>query len=90
MAEVTELLLQWNSGDEEARHSLIDVIHDELQSIASRHLAGERHSIELQPDALVNEAYIRLVEIGLARGFVERHGAVADVEHVAGLGFVQS
>ena len=63
MAEVTELLLQWNCGDEAARQSLIDAIHDELQKIASRHLANERHSIELQPDALVNEAYIRLVDI---------------------------
>lgn len=63
MAEVTELLLKWNSGDEEARASLIDTIHSELQTIAARHLRGERHTIELQPDALVNEAYIRLIDI---------------------------
>ena len=63
MAEVTELLLRWNSGDEDARASLIDAIYDELRKIAARHLSGERHVVELQPDALVNEAYIRLIDI---------------------------
>lgn len=61
-SDVTQLLLQWNSGNEEARANLIHHIYDELTVIAKRHLANER-SKELQPHALVHEAYLRLIDL---------------------------
>lgn len=63
MSDVTELLLQWNSGDDTARASLIDSIYSELNTIAARHLANERHVVELQPNSLVHEAYMRLIDM---------------------------
>lgn len=63
MSDVTELLLLWNSGDEDARSSLIEKIYAELNAIAARHLANERQVIELQPNSLVHEAYLRLVDM---------------------------
>ncbi len=63
MSDVTELLLQWNEGDEEARAQLMEKIYSELRAIAARHLSNERHAIDLQPSALVNEAYMRLINL---------------------------
>ncbi len=63
MSDVTELLLKWNSGDESARASLIDSIYTELNAIAARHLANERHVVELQPNSLVHEAYLKLIDM---------------------------
>lgn len=63
MTNVTELLLRWNSGDESARASLIDTIYEELNAIAARHLANERHVVELQPNSLVHEAYLKLIDM---------------------------
>jgi RNA polymerase sigma factor (TIGR02999 family) len=59
---VTELLLTWNAGDESAFHRLIPIVHSELHRIAYRCLAGERPGHPLQATALVNEAYLRLVD----------------------------
>lgn len=61
--DVTELLSRWNSGDEVARESIVKAIYGELTNIATRHLADERHALELQPHALVHEAYLRMVDI---------------------------
>ena len=63
MGEVTELLLQWNGGDEQARATLVDRLYGELTRIASRFLAGERFGADLQPHALVHEAYLKLVDM---------------------------
>ncbi len=63
MSDVTKLLLQWNSGDHNARESLIEEIYAELNSIAARHLANERQVVELQPNSLVHEAYLRLIDM---------------------------
>ena len=63
MADVTGLLLQWNEGDQSARATLIEHIYAELNTIAARHLAYERHSVELQPNSLVHEAYLRLIDL---------------------------
>lgn len=63
MSEVTELLMLWNSGDTKARASLMEKIYSELRTIAARHLSHERNVIELQPSALVNEAYLRLIKM---------------------------
>jgi RNA polymerase sigma-70 factor (ECF subfamily) len=56
------LLLQWGRGDEAARERLIPLVHEELRQIARRCMAGERVGHSLQATALVNEAYVRLVD----------------------------
>lgn len=59
--EVTQLLIAWSKGDEEAFDRLIPLIQKELQDLAKGRLKGERQNHTLEPAALVNEAYIRLV-----------------------------
>lgn len=59
--ELTGLLRAWRQGDAEAGERLLPHIYDELHAIARRRLAGERRLATLQPTALVNEAYLRLV-----------------------------
>jgi len=60
--KVTALLLQWAHGDESALERLIPLVHQELHRIAQRCMAGERVGNSLQATALVNEAYVRLVD----------------------------
>jgi len=60
--KVTGLLLKWGQGDEKALERLIPLVHRELHGIARRCMAGERAAHSLQATALVNEAYLRLVE----------------------------
>jgi RNA polymerase sigma-70 factor, ECF subfamily len=60
--DVTGLLLAWGGGDEAALERLIPLVHAELHRIAMRCMADERAGHSLQPTALVNEAYIRLVD----------------------------
>lgn len=60
--EVTELLLAWNSGDEAALQKLMPLVYDELHRLAHRYLSGERAGHMLQTTALVNEAYLRLID----------------------------
>ncbi len=62
-AEVTHLLKAWRAGDEPSLNALIDVLYSELRAVASRALAGEQAAVSLQPTALVNEAYLRLVDV---------------------------
>ena len=59
--DVTSLLIQWREGDPEALNRLLPVIYDELHRIAERYFRKERSNITLQPTALVNEVYLRLV-----------------------------
>jgi RNA polymerase sigma-70 factor, ECF subfamily len=61
--QVTRLLLKWGDGDEAALHELIPLVHEELRRIARGCLAGERRGHSLQPTALVNECYLRLVDV---------------------------
>ena len=61
--QVTGLLLAWSKGDDAALEQLIPVVHAELRRIARRHIAGERVGHSLQATALVNEAYLRLVDV---------------------------
>jgi len=58
---VTHLLLAWQAGDQAALDELLTAIQPELRRIARRHMAGERRGHVLQPTALVNEAYLRLI-----------------------------
>lgn len=60
---VTTLLRAWRDGDASAFEKLVPIVYDELRQIARRHMAGERVSHTLQTGALVNEAYLRLVDI---------------------------
>jgi RNA polymerase sigma-70 factor (ECF subfamily) len=60
--EVTELLQAWSSGDQEALERLTPIVHAELHRIAKRYIAKERPGHTLQTTALVNEAYIRLID----------------------------
>ncbi len=59
--EVTRLLLAWRQGDREALGSLIPLVYSDLHRMAERHLRRERPGHTLQPTAIVNEAYLRLV-----------------------------
>lgn len=59
--EVTRLLKAWRQGDREALESLIPLVYGDLHRMAERHLKGERPGHTLQPTAIVNEAYLRLV-----------------------------
>jgi RNA polymerase sigma-70 factor, ECF subfamily len=62
-SQVTALLLAWRQGDESALNELIPLVHHELRRIAKSHMAGERKGHTLQATALVNEAYMRLVDV---------------------------
>jgi len=57
---VTELLLSWRHGDQDAREELIPLVYGELRRVARRYLRQERPDHTLQSGALVNEAYLRL------------------------------
>jgi RNA polymerase sigma-70 factor, ECF subfamily len=59
---VTGLLLRWGQGDQGALDRLIPLVHHELHRIARRCMAGERVGHSLQATALVNEAFVRLVD----------------------------
>jgi RNA polymerase sigma factor (TIGR02999 family) len=59
--EVTRLLHDWSHGDRAALDALIPLVHAELHRLARGFLARERPGHTLQPTALVNEAYLRLV-----------------------------
>ena len=59
---VTELLIQWSGGDREALDRLVPFIYDELHRIAKRQFRRERADNTLQPTALVNELYLRLIK----------------------------
>jgi RNA polymerase sigma factor (TIGR02999 family) len=59
---VTQLLAAWSTGDHAALEALTPLVHDELHRLAARVMAGERPGHILQATALVNEAYMRLVD----------------------------
>ena len=59
--QVTQLLDRWRSGDDEALDRLIPLVHEELKRVARHHMRSERAGHTLQPTALINEAYLRLI-----------------------------
>jgi RNA polymerase sigma factor (TIGR02999 family) len=61
--DVTALLIDWRRGDDGAVEKLVPLVHDELRRLAGRHMAGERPDHVLQATALVNEVYLRLIDI---------------------------
>ena len=60
--EVTQLLVDWSNGDQAALDKLMPLVYDELHRMAKRHMGRERPGHTLQATALVNEAYLRLVD----------------------------
>lgn len=60
--DITQLLIAWGSGDLAAMEPLAVVLQQELHRVASCHLAAERRGHILQTTALVNEAYLRLID----------------------------
>lgn len=61
-SDVTQLLVAWSQGDRAALEALTPLVHQELRRIAARQMAGERPGHMLHATALVNEAYVRLIE----------------------------
>jgi RNA polymerase sigma factor (TIGR02999 family) len=61
--QVSQLLAAWTNRDSAARDALLPVVYDELHRLAHHYMRGERQGHTLQTTALVNEAYIRLVDL---------------------------
>ena len=61
-SDVTELLRAWADGNQEALNRLIPLVYQELHRLAARYMRKERPNHTLQTSALVNEAYLRLVD----------------------------
>ena len=59
--EVSELLVRWSHGNQEALNQLMPLVYSELRRLAKRHLRLERLGHTLQTTALVHEAYLKLV-----------------------------
>jgi len=60
--EVSDLLRAWSEGDQRVLDKLTPIVYDELHRLARRYMKGERPGHSLQTTALVNEAYMRLVD----------------------------
>jgi RNA polymerase sigma factor (TIGR02999 family) len=60
--EVTHLLLAWGNGDQAALDKLMPLVYDDLRRLAKRYMRGQRAGHTLQTTALVNEAYLRLID----------------------------
>ena len=60
--EITRLLVAWGDGDESALAELTPLVYQELHRLAHHYMSGERGGHTLQTTALVNEAYVRLID----------------------------
>ena len=60
--QITQLLLAWSDGDEEAHKTLVPLVYQQLHRLAQRFMRRERPGQTLQTTALVHEAYMRLVD----------------------------
>jgi RNA polymerase sigma-70 factor (ECF subfamily) len=60
--QVTTLLKEWSDGDETALEQLMPLVYDELHRLAHQHMRREKRGNVLQTSALINEAYLRLVD----------------------------
>jgi RNA polymerase sigma factor (TIGR02999 family) len=60
--EITQLLVAWNNGDAAALEQLTPLVHAELHRLAKRYMVDERRGHILQTTALVNEAFLRLID----------------------------
>src|SRR5690349_24731963 len=62
--ELTELLIAWKEGDEQALEQLMPIVYSELRRVAGHHLRREHRGHTLQATELIHEAYLRLVKGG--------------------------
>jgi RNA polymerase sigma-70 factor, ECF subfamily len=60
--EITQLLAEWREGNQAALDELYPLVYDELHRLARRYMSRERKGHTLQTTALINEAYVRLVD----------------------------
>src|SRR5690348_930039 len=60
--DITQVLLAWSRGDSHALEELMPLVQEELHKLAHGYMAGERAGHALQTTALINEAYLRLVD----------------------------
>src|SRR3954463_2831695 len=60
--QITELLAEWRDGNQPALDELYPLVYDELHRLARRYMSRERKGHTLQTTALINEAYVRLVD----------------------------
>jgi RNA polymerase sigma factor (TIGR02999 family) len=65
--DITELLQAWSEGEQDALQKLTPLVYAELHRLAHHYMAGERTGHTLQSTALVNEAYLRLVDSSRVR-----------------------
>jgi RNA polymerase sigma factor (TIGR02999 family) len=70
---VSQLLAQWNAGDDEALHAALPLVYDELRRLARHYMRRERPDHILQGTALVHEVYLRLEKQGAAPFKDRRH-----------------
>ena len=61
-AEITQLLVAWSDGRQDALHRLVPLVYDDLRRVAAGYMVREAAGHSLQPTALVHEAYVRLVD----------------------------
>src|SRR6266446_6862970 len=59
---ITQLLVKWSDGDQKALDKLMPLVYSELRRLAGNYLRRERQGHTLQPTALVNEAYLKLID----------------------------
>jgi RNA polymerase sigma factor (TIGR02999 family) len=71
--EITPLLLRWSEGDQTALDLLLPVVYQELRQLAQSYLRRERADHTLQPTALINEAYLRLIKQDFPEWQSRRH-----------------
>jgi len=73
MPEITQLLLKWRDGDASALEQLMPLVYDELHRLARQCMRRERAGHTLQATALVNEAYLRLVNSSRVQWYDRAH-----------------
>jgi RNA polymerase sigma factor (TIGR02999 family) len=71
--EITQLLLHWSRGDQAALDQLMPIVYKELHKLAHSYLRKERPDHTLQPTALINEAYLRLIKQDFPEWQSRRH-----------------
>src|SRR4026209_1969752 len=64
---ITQLLIRWHAGDRAALENLMPLVYSELRRLAGNYLRRERQNHTLQATALVNEAYLKLIDQRNAR-----------------------
>ena len=61
-SEITQLLVAWSDGRQDALHRLVPLVYDDLRRVAAGYMVREAAGHSLQPTALLHEAYVRLVD----------------------------